>query len=403
MLPTQLSADRFAAYPPKARALATSHLAILQQLPLAFAPLLLREVIAYDWRFPAERAELDHQFAFLSALSPASLQTEMAAFAQLQIPPSLEQTDWVNKPGDFSEQFTAHLWATHQIDAFRSASVDYVHKLNSSKPIEKLPIPRLVIGIIGQGVSENKSTLFRKLRPHGTYFNNLDPTNGRSILLRAAAARAARHPGDFAHWLVDGGSNLASETDSLTHVSYTSIEPVRLALVTQMRKVMQPGGGGPEKLRTMLAQMRPEDFGLSSTGNAAVLNRFQLSVLTEGSGTQLFSTTYVQWSARELLRRAQPLTLLAHFSPRVREASMKDLTAGNQSQPVPDPEGSLIDADMAAYYTWINLQRLPEADRSSFLVWFEDHPEALAVSPGLAPATENADRITMSELLQHLA
>ena len=41
-----------------------------------------------------------------------------------------------------------------------------------------------------------------------------------------------------------------------------------------------------------------------------MLNRFQLSLLTEGSGTQVFSTTFVQWAAREALRRAQPLTLV---------------------------------------------------------------------------------------------
>jgi len=58
---------------------------------------------------------------------------------------------------------------------------------------------------------------------------------------------------------------------------------------------------------------------MKNTGGDAVLNRFQLSVLTEGSGTQIYSTTFVQWAARELLRRAQPLTLLARFAPRLRE------------------------------------------------------------------------------------
>jgi hypothetical protein len=47
----------------------------------------------------------------------------------------------------------------------------------------------------------------------------------------------------------------------------------------------------------------------------AVLSRFQVSVLTEGSGTQVFSTTFVQWAAREAFRRAQPLTLLLRFAP----------------------------------------------------------------------------------------
>jgi hypothetical protein len=166
---------------------------------------------------------------------------------------------------------------------------------------------------------------------------------------------------------------------------------------------MQPGGGGPEFLRTMLAQMRPEDLGMHGTGDDAVLNRFQISILTEGSGTQLFSTTFVQWSAREVLRRAQPLTLLACYAPRQREQSMRELLAGKQLEPVPDPHGSLIDADMGAYYTWINQQRLTGANQASFLVWFEGHNEALAIGPSLPPGKEDASRLDLEQLLERMA
>ena len=117
----------------------------------------------------------------------------------------------------------------------------------------------------------------------------------------------------------------------------------------------------------------------------AVLSRFQLSLLTEGSGTQVFSTTFVQWAAREALRRAQPLTLLLRFAPRQRASPMNELLAEAQRKPELDPPGSLIDADMGAYYTWLNQQRLAGAEKSSFLVWFENHNEALAIGPVLGP------------------
>ena len=42
--------------------LATEQLGLLQRLPLAFVPLLLRELIVYDWKFPTERRDLDGQF-----------------------------------------------------------------------------------------------------------------------------------------------------------------------------------------------------------------------------------------------------------------------------------------------------------------------------------------------------
>jgi hypothetical protein len=142
-----------------------------------------------------------------------------------------------------------------------------------------------------------------------------------------------------------------------------AVSPANTNNASWPTKVME-SGVGPEALRTKLARMTPEDFGMKNTGGDAVLNRFQLSVLTEGSGTQIYSTTFVQWAARELLRRAQPLTLLARFAPRLREQSIKDLLAQERQRPLLDPQGSLRDADMGAYYTWLNQQRLSGADQS---------------------------------------
>jgi hypothetical protein len=65
-----------------------------------------------------------------------------------------------------------------------------------------------------------------------------------------------------------------------------------------------------------------------------------------------------------------------------------------------DPLGSLIDADMGAYYSWLGQQRLSGAQQSSFLVWFENHSEALAISPTLPRGTQSSKATSVSELLQ---
>src|SRR5438270_14084397 len=132
-------------------------------------------------------------------------------------------------------------------------------------------------------------------------------------------------------------------------------------------------GMGPEALRTLMAEMRPADLGMSKDGDP-IVDRFRLKLLTEGSGTQIYSTTFAQWAAREALRRAQPLTLLVRFAPRQRQRPMNEmLSADAKVPPEPDLIGSLIDGDFAAYYNWLNQQRLPGAEKSSFLVWFEGH------------------------------
>ncbi len=402
MLPSQVTAESFAKYPPEARRLAVEQLVILQALPLSFVPLLLRELSGYDWRFPAERRELDEQFRYLHSLTASELANAMSAFAALKLTPEFESIDWVNHPVDFSEKLSAHLWATHQHDAFRSASINYVDAVKAAPrnaTAATSPEQRLVLIAIGKGVTTPPMPLFRKLRPLGVHYTNVDPEGGVNVLLRTAADRAEKHPEPFAHWYIEGEHAEPLNHPALTCVSYGSLNALRLALVDKMRKIMQPGGGGSEVLRTTLAHITPADLGLPDKPETAVLDRFRISLLTEGSGTQLFSTTFVQWSAREALRRAQPSTVVARFTPRQREESMKDLLAGSAEQPVPDPAGSLVDADMGAYYTYINLQRLPRTEKAGFLVWFEDHSEALAIGPSLGKARIDAGRVSLSDLV----
>jgi hypothetical protein len=246
MLPSQLNARQFNGYPPEAKELVTSRIAVLRQMPLSLLPLVLREAIAYDWKFPAERGNLDHQLAYLSSLSGEQLQLLMVRFAQLRLSGELERMDWVNEPQRFSEQLTAHLWATHQIDGFREAALEYGQKMDATAPAEPIPIPRLAIVVIGKGVAQNNYPLFRKLRPWGVYFKRVDAAEGHRILLEAVIARAQAHPVPFAHWYIDGGAGETISSSGVTCVSYEKLENVRTALLG----TDAAGGSGTEWRRT---------------------------------------------------------------------------------------------------------------------------------------------------------
>jgi hypothetical protein len=391
-----LKAEHFAKYPPEARALAGKYVPLLRELPLAFLPLLLREVIEYDWKFPVERRDLERQLRYLESLSADARGKLLAEFAALKLSPALEQMDWVGAPLRFSEQLTAFLWTSHQIDAFRKAAVVYVQKLDEATPHAPLPVARLGIVLVGRDVTENKYPLFRKLRPHGVYFTQVDPRNGVAMVLDAVARRARAHPAPFAHWYIDGGTAANLAGDDISKISYPALSPVRAALLDRIRKIAQAHSMGPEGVVATLAQMQPEELGLSG---ASALNHFQVDLLTQGSGTQVFSTTFVQWAAREALRRAQPLTLLARFAPRQREHPMNELLAGTAPNEL-DAHGALIDGDMGGYYTWLNQQRLSEAEKASFIVWFEGHGEALAIGPSHPRGAVSAERVTLEQILQ---
>jgi hypothetical protein len=401
MLPADLKPEQFNGYPPEARKLATNYIGALQRLPLSFLPSLLREVIDYDFKFPAERKTVEKELANLASLSPEQMKEWLQGFAQIRVSSQLEHSDWVNAPAQFVEQFSAHLWSTHQLDAFRAAAVNYADRLRAAVPPEPPPVPRLGITVVGQGVVAYDAPLFRKLRAHGAYFNHVQPENGLKYLLEAVAARAKEHPAPYAHWYIDGGQE-AKYDPTLTCVSYHLLEPARAALSAKMRAEIERPGMGPEALRTLMARMSPEDLGLDSapgTASDPVMQRFQLKVLTEGSGTQIFSTTFAQWAAREALRRAQPLTLLVRFAPRQRQKPMNEMITDSSKPAELDPVGSLVDADFGAYYNWLNQQRLPGAEQSKFLAWFEGHNEAVVIGPTWPRGTQSNTLADMKQLL----
>jgi hypothetical protein len=361
----------------------------------------LREVIEYDFKFPEERKTVEKELANLASLSPEQSKEWFRGFAQISISSQLEHADWINSPAQFVEQLSAHLWSTHQLDAFRTAAVGYADRLRAAVPPEPPPAPRLGIAVIGQGVAAYDAPLFRKLRAHGTYFDHVEPENGLELLLDVVAARAKARPAPYAHWYIDGGREEKYDP-ALTCVSYHALEPARAALTAKMRTEIERPGMGPEALRTLMARMRPGDLGLTAVPGKMsdpVMDRFQLKVLTEASGTQIFATTFAQWTAREALRRAQPLTLLVRFAPRQKQKPMNEMISGSQNPPELDPVGSLVDADFGAYYNWLNQQRLTGAEQSSFLAWFEGHNEAVAVGPAWPRGTQSNAPAKLTHLL----
>jgi hypothetical protein len=401
--PSELKAKDFDQYPLQAQKLAVTNIDLLRRVPLSLLSVLLRELITYDWKFPVERYNIEGQLRYLSSLSPDQLEGKVSAFRQFAPSSEQENLNWVNQPDQFVQSFTAILWSTRRMDSFRTAAEAFTRELSAAIAAPLPALPRLGMVVIGQGAADSGEPLFRNLRPHGVYFTQVKPRDGLAMLADVVGERARSHPLAYGHWYIDGGKKMAGEWDGVACVSYAALEPVRDTLLNKMQKAIHSRDMGPEALRSLLVQMRPEDLGFGDTGRDAALNWFQVNVLTEGSGTQIFSTTFAQWSAREALRRAEPVTLLLRFAPRQRQQPMNELLSGTHSAAEVDPAGSLIDADIGAYYTWLNLQRLSRADQSSFLVWFEEHREAIAIGPAMPRGTESSAPADLKQILGWLA
>jgi len=400
MLPTQVTADSFVGYPPQGRALAVQNLAVIQQMPIAFAALLMSQVIVYDWLFPAERKTVDDQFAYLQSLSAADRAQSLSGFVLPAIEADLRDRDWVQHPEEFVEALTADLWSSHQIDHFRAAAQAYSGVWRKRYPEPEPPTPRLALVAFGKDLRADHYALFRKLRPHGVYVTQVDGTDGWPTILETASARAAKAPLPYDHWYVDGGAPPVSMDVRLSQVTWAELSGARAAILRRMQSVIHSGHGGPEELRTLMAETTAKDVGMAGGDGDETLRRFKVSVLAQGSGTQIFSTTFVQWTAREILRRAQPVTLVLHFQPRQRQLPMNELLAGTGDRNSVDPEGSLIDADMGTYYTWIDQRRLTGAGQATLVAWSEAHGQAIVTGPNAPSGATATNPMTMRQVLE---
>ncbi|WP_051978313.1 hypothetical protein [Edaphobacter aggregans] len=393
----------FSGYPPQARQLAAEHLTLLQSLPISFAALLAQEISSYDWKFPVEQADLQAQLKWLQPPRQERLQQILDSFARLMLSPELQRYPWLSQPKPFVEKLTAYLWTSGSIDAFRTAATKYGQFVEDLRTVSVSPSEkRLCIVVVGRDAQSEKVKLFSKLRPYGTYFTNIDPTNGLEHCFAVAHSRAMANRVPYGHWYVDGGAAEREDPAEgvMTTLSYASLTPLREALLDKMHTARVSGASGPEELRSILALLEPSHLAQSARGQNTLLQHFQMSLLTEGSGTQLFSTTFVQWSAREILRRAQPQTLLLRYQPRQVERPMDDLVRAGGAMQNLDPAGSLIDADMGAYYTWLNLTRLPGAESSRFVAWFENQRAAMVIAPGMARNTVSAQQCTLDQVFR---
>jgi hypothetical protein len=239
MHPSDLKPSQFNSYPPQARRLALANLTLFRKLPEIMLSIMLEEVIEYDWKFPAERDELEGQLAYLNSLTPNALNSMVDGFAKLRVSPVLGTDDWVKSPREHVERLTADLWATHQMESFRSVADRYQSSVDSAVPRKPLIASRLGMVVVGQGVAEYREPLFQKLWRYGVHFTNIRPENGLEQMIGHLVSRAIEHPAAYAHWYVDGGEGVEITDRRVTSISYSALAPSRQVLLGKMRTAIR--------------------------------------------------------------------------------------------------------------------------------------------------------------------
>jgi hypothetical protein len=396
-MPAWLSAESFASYPAQGKELAVARLADLRQIPVALLPIFLVDLKVYDWKFPVEQAEIQKRIEF-AGTNPSSL----AAFRNIAVSPALDNPAKVANPQQFLAEMTAYLWSSLQMDAYRSAANQFVAQFAAASEPVRPVAPRLVMICVGQGADAPAYPLFNKLRSLGQMRTNIQVEGAADSFLHALHQRAESHPEPYAHWYVDGGNPwFRPDPENVARISFPALAPLNAQILARMRSCIETGTG-PEVLHRELAELSERPPSGSQVSTDPRIQHFALSLLTDGSGTQIFSTSFVQWTTREVLRRAQPLTLLTRYAPRQRQKSFNAMVESAASSTDLDANGSLIDADMGAYYAFLEMNNLFNPDGSAFLVWFENHTQALVAGPKVPAGTTKDSPTTIAQLLSEI-
>ena len=378
-------------------------LTLLRTLPIPLAALLLQQVLRHELMFPREKLELEATLDSLRVPRSLEMERAVAAFQALHVPEAMRSSAWQKEPAAWVEGFTAAMWTTGQIEAYRNAAK---LALPPQAKASQDAVRRAVVVTYDNRLRADEAapSLFRRLRSEGTLFTAVRSVLAGELLKDWIIERAERQQMPYSHWCLSGDENLSGTagSKSIAALTYTSLRPARQRLLKMMNEArLAMSTGGPEGLRRSMQALTPDQMGLAPDSDP-VMRAFATDVLVGGSGTQLYSTTFVQWTAREVLRRAQPRTLIARFTARSASSSMDSRLAQPTQEPPPDFAGSLVDAEMGAYLTYLNLMRLPSTERPHFLAWHEGYGQALLIGEGVSAGAQDTRPVQFINLLKQL-
>jgi hypothetical protein len=396
MIPAELKAEDFRSYPAESQRVAMRYLEVLRRLPAAVCPSFLQQIQNIPTSFPVETRLLCMQLDALKAMPLDGYNAIAEPLRRIDLTKQIYRLDWVNQPATFVTEMTAWLWSSGQIDRFRQGA----HALFAALPQSQSNQGRLVMIVMGQG-ARSPEPEFGRLRKMGVLVRNFNEPDVAMRLVQAVTDRAAADPAPYAHWYVDGGTpwSVPAYATGVQHVSYRSLAPLRVRVLARMKDSIFSGDAGTEALQTRLSGLTPEALGAGEIVSDPVLQRFYTELFTLSSGPQIFSTSFTQWAGRELMRRAQPKTVLLRYAPRQHHRSFDEMVAQAEAETTLDPEGSLRDAEMGAYYGWLETRRMAPSSAITFLVWLEETSKLLVIAPSAPAGTETSTPLTLNQIL----
>ncbi len=365
-------------------------------------PALNQQFTEWEMLFPYERNRVVTFMKGVETYSPSALDTLTAPLWALEEKMGVKHWDFT-QANDTIEN-ASQLARSAYYAEWRREIQRVVDAINSAGR-DATPAPaestRLMLIILPGDLPVNPQSVWKQWDPKG---HEIKIAGGSERLCQLviqgqpglvgiatlAARQGTQESSDL--WLIDAEAKmhgmLAQAPIPAFSLSFTNLKPLRDKFLAELNTTPRD----IEATDQIIANLRSEawsGWGLwpPEVDSQPRLKRFLIDLILSGNGVLIFSNSFVEWTAAEVLRRARPRTIVARFGMRSKPKPFTSIAIFENQQKVStvpdvdDPENSAIDAAILARYVWLADSRYPEQDHTICLCVAEHLDSAYVILP----------------------
>lgn len=394
---------------------------LIQKLPVTMRPALNQQFTEWEMLFPYERNRVTTFMKGVETYSPSALGALTAPLWALedkmgvkhwdftQTNDTIENASQLARSAYFAEW---RLEVQRVVDAINAAAHDATPAQTEST--------RLMLIILPGNLPVNPQSVWKQWDPKGHEIKIsggseklcqlvIQGQPGLDGIATLAARQGAQDSSDL--WLIDSEAKLHGMLSPQASfpafsLSFANLKPLREKFLAELNKTPRD----IEATDQIIANLRSEawngwELWPSEVDSQPRLKRFLIDLILSGNGVLIFSNSFVEWTAAEVLRRARPRTIVARFGMRIKPKPFTSIAIFENQQKVStvpdvdDPENSAIDAAILARYTWLAAARYPEQDHTICLCVAEHLDSAYVILPEGRSLGWNPDRAVTPEEL----
>jgi hypothetical protein len=398
----------------EAATLAQKHREVLARLPATVHAFVLVELQKWPLLFAPEqryqRALLEH----FARLSIADLDRSAAGIARIEAEAGANRVS-DRDPARFQDESQGLLRKRGLVVAWRQEVDGFFKNIDPALEAQLYPADaprRLVVQLYDGGITVQREKLWGRFKGAGVRVPlNLEGTDGAERFLEALfGARSGIAPALLTNavesapldaWLIEahealhtlcGAKGGRTSAAPVTGLSYDRLRTYRDDLTRALNGKIQSGVESPQAFAAFARGLQIAPPAGALLYSADVLVAFVRDVLLAGNGTLITNNTFVEWSAVQALRRAQPRILVTRFGVRDKLKPFSSMILFSQTRAadhlpiVQDPVGSFIDVEQLSYYVWLNAEKNPAYRKKTLYLFLAEGVDEMLAIRSDAPA-----------------